>query len=73
MKYLLRTDVIFRRERPIGDGLRAFEEWCEAREWSDELRGWKALWFAEGLEDAEGGMEAVVWYKRAERFGVRIG
>lgn len=67
VKWLLRTDVMFRREIEIEGGLKAFETWCTGKGWGREEMGRKALAFAEGLEDAGFGEEAVVWYKRAER------
>jgi hypothetical protein len=61
-KWLLRTDVMYRREKDFD-----WEVFCRERELSKEGRARKALSFAEGLEDAGGTEEAVKWYKIAFR------
>ncbi|KAG4432111.1 hypothetical protein IFR05_012410 [Cadophora sp. M221] len=69
VKYLLRTDVMYGRERRLGDGEgeMSFEEFLALRGLGDEERGRKALTVAEGLEDSGKNEEAVVWYKKAYR------
>jgi hypothetical protein len=61
-KWLLRTDVMYRREKDFD-----FEEFCGKRALGREERGRKALGVAEGLEDAGCTGEAVRWYKIAFR------
>jgi hypothetical protein len=68
-KWLLRTDVMYRREKDFD-----FEEFFEKRGLGEEdralgkeERGRKALGIAEGLEDAGCSEEAVRWYKIAFR------
>lgn len=65
-KWLLRTDVMFQRERGFD-----WERFCKMKGWVGEghgkEKGRKALWIAEGLEDAGCNEEAVNWYKVAFR------
>lgn len=67
VKYLLRTDVMYWRQKPIGDGLKGFEAFCEGKSWGDEERARKMLSFAEALEDAKRSEDAVRYYKMAFR------
>jgi hypothetical protein len=61
-KWLLRTDIMFTREKEF--------DWhllCERNGWGKEEKGRHALKLAEGLEDAGSSAEAVGWYKVAFR------
>ncbi|KAF2705741.1 hypothetical protein K504DRAFT_536726 [Pleomassaria siparia CBS 279.74] len=59
-KYLLRTDVMYRRQIPFDfDTLHV--------RLNNEEKAVKAMMIAEALEDAGNGTEAVEWYKRSMR------
>lgn len=58
VKYLVRTDVMFIRDKNFD-----FESLYGVLD--GEAKGRKALGIAEGLEDAGRGGEAVGWYKKA--------
>ncbi|KAG0645410.1 hypothetical protein D0Z07_8955 [Hyphodiscus hymeniophilus] len=64
-KYLLRTDIMYRREVPFN-----FESLCS--EFDDEGSGRKAMALAVALEDSGNYEEAMKWYKKAFRLAPEL-
>lgn len=62
IKYLLRTDMVFRRERPF-----SFTEMYPEEKFEVKQRARKALDLAQRLEDGGNRDDAVKWYKVAFR------